>query len=93
MKKVSTLLVITLLLQIFATSLSAQENQTEDQVPMYMLSYDHGGLILWGGDHFSERLQNAASWLEKYPEFKIGLDNEAHMYDYLADHEPKLLQE
>ena len=25
----------------------------------YMLTYDHGGLILWGSDHFKERLKNA----------------------------------
>ena len=41
-----------------------------------MLTYDHGGLILWGGDHFRERLRDAVSWLDKYPDFKIGLDNE-----------------
>ncbi|NQU85651.1 MAG: hypothetical protein HQ541_07815, partial [Mariniphaga sp.] len=60
---------------------------------MYMLSYDHGGLILWGGDHFQERLRNAISWLDKYPGFKIGLDNEAHMYDKLARENPALLDE
>jgi hypothetical protein len=60
---------------------------------MYMLTYDHGGLILWGSDHFRERLQNAVTWLDKYPGFKIGLDNEAHMYDYLAENNQEVLRE
>ena len=61
--------------------------------PVYMLTYDHGGLILWGMDHFGERLRDAISWLDRYPGFKIGLDNEAHVYDYLAENRPELLQE
>ncbi|MFC2089543.1 hypothetical protein ACFLT1_02110 [Bacteroidota bacterium] len=81
-----------LLLQPFS-SLSSQVRNSSGQMPMYMLTYDHGGLILWGGDHFRERLQNAASWLDKYPGFKIGLDNEAHMYDYIAIHQKDLLSE
>jgi len=61
--------------------------------PVYLLTYDHGGLILWGSEHFAERLQDAVNWLNKYPDFKIGLDNEAHMYDLLAEQNPKLLGE
>jgi len=60
---------------------------------VYMLTYDHGGLVLWGSDHFQERLSNAILWLDKYPSFKIGLDNEAYIYDYFHDHEPELLNE
>jgi len=59
----------------------------------YMLSYDHGGLILWGSDHFIERLRNATQWLDKYPSFKIGLDNEAQIYDYFAANNPEILNE
>ena len=61
--------------------------------PLYMITYDHGGLILWGADHFAERLRNAISWLDRYPGFKIGLDNEAYLYDYLAENRPDLLDE
>jgi alpha-mannosidase len=60
---------------------------------VYLLTYDHGGLILWGPEHFRERLRNAVEWLDTYPGFKIGLDNEAQIYDYFAVHEPELLQE
>jgi alpha-mannosidase len=55
-----------------------------------MLTYDHGGLILWGRDHFKERIENAVSWLEKYPGFKIGLDNEAQIYDVFAETDPEM---
>jgi alpha-mannosidase len=65
----------------------------ETNAPLYLLTYDHGGLILWGTDHFAERLRNAMSWLDRYPGFKIGLDNEAYVYDYLAEHDPALLEE
>jgi hypothetical protein len=61
--------------------------------PLYLLTYDHGGLVLWGHDHFAERLSNAVSWLDKYPSFKIGLDNEAYTYDALAEQNPKLLDQ
>ncbi len=64
--------------------------QTE---PLYLLTYDHGGLVLWGIDHFAEKLRDAAAWLDRYPNFKIGLDNEAYTYDYLAERDPHLLAE
>ncbi len=49
--------------------------------------------MLWGQEHFLEHLHSAAQWLDRYPGFKIGLDNEAHTYDYLAEHNPEVLQE
>ncbi|MCL2285572.1 MAG: hypothetical protein FWC32_04315 [Firmicutes bacterium] len=52
--------------------------------PMYLLSYDHGGYILWG-PNFEDRFRNALEWLDKYPSFKIGLDNEAFTYDKYED--------
>lgn len=67
------------------------KNQVNDTT--YMLTYDHGGLILWGSNHFTERLGNAIEWLDKYPGFKIGLDNEAQIYDHFAEHEPQILTE
>jgi hypothetical protein len=61
--------------------------------PLYIITYDHGGLILWGADHFARSLRNAVSWLDRYPSFKIGLDNEAYAYDALAEQNPQLLGE
>ncbi len=61
--------------------------------PLYLLSYDHGGLILWGIPHFKQSLAQAAAWLDLYPWFKLGLDNEAYTYDHLAEHDPATLEE
>lgn len=58
--------------------------------PMYLLTYDHGGYILWG-EHFKERLDSAVDWLEKYPSFKLGLDNESFAYDRYAETQPEII--
>ncbi len=83
------------LLIIFNSNVTFGQNSEKPQVndTTYMLTYDHGGLILWGADHFMERLKNAVEWLDKYPSFKIGLDNEAQIYDYFAENEPQMLNE
>ena len=60
---------------------------------LYMLTYDHGGLVLWGTEHFTRYLRNAISWLDRYPGFKIGLDNEAYTYDFLKQQDTALLNE
>jgi len=65
----------------------------EPSSPLYMLTYDHGGIVLWGRDHFLKQLRDAISWLDRYLSFKIGLDNEAYTYDYLFEHDPKILEE
>lgn len=61
--------------------------------PLYLLTYDHGGLILWGIPEFVTNLRRAVEWLSRYPAFKIGLDNEAYVYDYLSAHDPTVLDE
>jgi len=61
--------------------------------PLYLLTYDHGGLVLWGRDHFVKYLHGAVDWLDRYPSFKIGLDNEAYTYDKLAEQDPAVLEE
>lgn len=61
------------------------------QLPVYLLTYDHGGYILWG-EHFKERLDSAIEWLEKYPSFKLGLDNEAFAYDQYAETQPEMVE-
>jgi alpha-mannosidase len=60
---------------------------------LYMLTYDHGGLVLWGTEHFKTYLKSAVEWLDRYPSFKIGIENEAHAYDVMAEQDPKLLDE
>jgi alpha-mannosidase len=70
---------------------SVRGEGTQDKPPLYLLTYDHGGLVLWGVPHFVETFTQAISWLDRYPKFKIGLDNEAYLYDYLAEHDPQTL--
>ena len=50
-------------------------------------------LVLWGRDHFLKYLHSAVDWLQKYPGFKIGLENEAYTYDELARQDPAVLEE
>ncbi len=63
----------------------------QEKRPMYLLTYDHGGYILWG-PHFQERLESAVDWLEKYPSFKLGLDNEAFAYDEYEKTQPEMME-
>lgn len=94
MKKISRCLFLFLMIFLVGNifPVSAQKSPKPDDTT-YMLTYDHGGLILWGSEHFRERLTNAITLLDKYPSFKIGLDNEAQIYDYFAENEPGLLNE
>jgi alpha-mannosidase len=73
-----------------STDLHRVNNESK---PLYLLTYDHGGLVLWGKDHFVEHLRSAVKWLDRYPNFKIGLDNEAHTYDQLAEESPEVIEE
>lgn len=47
---------------------------------LYVLSYDHGGFVLWG-EVIEARLDKVKGWLDKYPKFKVGLDYEAFTFD------------
>ena len=58
--------------------------------PMYLMSYDHGGYILWG-PHFINSLKTSVEWMEKYPKFKIGQDNESYCYDRYAVDNPEII--
>ena len=78
--------------QVMTSSQNGKTSVSESN-PMYMLTYDHGGLVLWGTDHFAKYLHSAVDWLERYPGFKIGLDNEAYTYDYLNLYDTVLLGE
>jgi alpha-mannosidase len=80
-------------LGVSAAALGSLPAHSADSGPLYLLTYDHGGLILWGIDHLAARLRDALAWLDRYPGFKIGLENEAYTYDSLAEHDPKLLAE
>jgi hypothetical protein len=92
------LIVATLILALAWNSLQADTspkpaNDSPAASPLYMLTYDHGGMVLWGRDHFVQYLRTAAEWLDRYPSFKIGLDNEAYTYDRLAEQDPAVIEQ
>jgi len=60
---------------------------------VYVVSYDHGGLVLWGYEHFLQHLRDTLGWLDRHPKLKMGLDNEAWTYDWLAENRPAVLAE
>jgi len=85
------ILVLALAASPFADNAAAREAEVDS--PLYLLTYDHGGVVLWGEEHFLKHLRGAVEWLDRYPSFKIGLENEAYTYDYLAEHNPEVLEE
>ncbi len=83
-----------ILMLLFVGSVSLADKAPEaGDAPLYLLTYDHGGLVLWGRDHFLKYLHSAVDWLDRYPSFKIGLDNEAYTYDQLAEQDPAVIEE
>ncbi len=48
--------------------------------PLYILTYDHGGYVLWG-NAVKPRLKELVEWMEKYPKLKVGLDYESFTFD------------
>ncbi len=58
---------------------------------MYILTYDHGGFVLWG-DVVKPRLRNIAEWMEKYPKLKIGLDYESFTFDEFSKKDPEIVE-
>ncbi len=60
-----------------------------DNKKMYILTYDHGGYVLWG-DQVEARLRLVSRWLQTYPIFKLGLDFEAFTFDEMERTAPKL---
>lgn len=47
---------------------------------LYILTYDHGGYVLWKNE-VKPRLLKIFEWLEKYPKLRIGLDYESFTFD------------
>lgn len=62
-----------------------------DNKKMYIMTYDHGGFVLWQ-EKVSRQLKQAIEWLEKYPSFKIGLDYEAFTFDEMAQSAPEIMK-
>jgi len=45
--------------------------------PCYVVSYDHGGLVLWGYEHFLQHLRDTLGWLERHPKLTFILGESA----------------
>ena len=59
---------------------------------MYLLTYDHGGFVLWG-DRVQARLDLVETWLQKYPDFRLGLDYEAFTFDEMEQTDPQFVSQ
>lgn len=57
---------------------------------LYLLTYDHGGYVLWK-DEVKPRLKDIAVWMEKYPKLKIGLDYESFTFDEFSRCDPEVV--
>lgn len=58
---------------------------------LYILTYDHGGYVLWK-DEVKPRLKDIYSWMEKYPKLKIGLDYESFTFDEFSRCDPQVVE-
>ncbi len=59
--------------------------------PLYILTYDHGGFVLWGKE-VKPRLKELVEWMEKYPKLKIGLDYESFTFDEYSKTDPEIIE-
>ena len=62
-----------------------------EKKPLYILTYDHGGFVLWGND-VKPRLKELVEWMEKYPKLKIGLDYESFTFDEYSKVDPEIIE-
>ncbi len=63
----------------------------ENLAPVYVITYDHVGIILWHLEALKRVFDQEIERLERHPTLKLGWDHEAYTYDYLAEHAPELL--
>ncbi len=61
-----------------------------EKKPLYILTYDHGGYVVWG-HAVKPRLKELIDWMEKYPKLKIGLDYEAFTFDEYSKTDPEIM--
>ncbi len=59
--------------------------------PLYILTYDHGGFVLWGNE-VKPRLKELVEWMEKYPKLRVGLDYESFTFDEYSKVDPEIME-
>lgn len=62
-----------------------------EKEPLYILTYDHGGYVLWE-KQVKPRLRDIFSWMEKYPKLRIGLDYESFTFDEFSRCDPEVVE-
>ncbi len=60
--------------------------------PVYILNYDHLGVIMWRPEALGTILNQEIRRLDKYDHYTVEWDHEVFTYDYLAENEPELLE-
>lgn len=58
--------------------------------PLYILTYDHGGYVLWEKE-VKPRLKCIKEWMKKYPKLRIGLDYESFTFDEFSRQDPEVV--
>lgn len=59
--------------------------------PLYILTYEHGGYVLWK-NRVKPRIKNLFEWMEKYPRLRIGLDYESFTFDEFSREDPEVVE-
>ncbi len=59
--------------------------------PLYILTYDHGGYVLWK-DAVKPRLKDIKRWMKQYPKLRIGLDYESFTFDEFSRCDPEVVR-
>ncbi|MBQ2847691.1 MAG: hypothetical protein IJE74_05485 [Clostridia bacterium] len=62
-----------------------------EQKKLYILTYDHGGYVLWK-DEVKPRIKTIFEWMEKYPKLRIGLDYESFTFDEFSRCDPEVVE-
>lgn len=68
-----------------------KEGAFMEKKKLYILTYDHGGYVLWK-DQVKPRLKEIAEWMKKYPKLRIGLDYESFTFDEFSECDPEVVE-
>ncbi len=71
--------------------LEKKKGDTMKKEPLYILTYDHGGYVLWE-KAVKPRLKELLEWMEKYPKLRIGLDYESFTFDEFSRCDPEVVE-
>lgn len=90
-KMKSKLFILAVLLSVPRSFVHGQSDSTS-LPPVYIVNYDHLGVMLWGEQNINWSLDVEFNRLRKYQDFTTGWDHEAYSYDYLERNDMVLLK-